>query len=100
MIRIHTTGGWRGSERHIDLHVSGSAQDFLDAHDALDLAKAADPQDAIILDAFRRALVAAAGGREDPAKAPRSYLWPCGCLVNDAGAHRVGCPEHPEGVRA
>ena len=26
-------------------------------------------------------------------------LWPCGCLINDAGAHRVGCPDHPEGVR-
>jgi hypothetical protein len=26
-------------------------------------------------------------------------LWPCGCLRNDAGAHRVGCPDHPEGVR-
>jgi hypothetical protein len=28
-----------------------------------------------------------------------SHLWPCGCLKNDAGAHRVGCPDHPEGVR-
>lgn len=28
-----------------------------------------------------------------------SGLWPCGCLVNDAGDHRVGCPEYPEGVR-
>jgi hypothetical protein len=27
-------------------------------------------------------------------------MWPCGCLENEAGAHRVGCPEHPEGVRA
>lgn len=26
-------------------------------------------------------------------------LWLCGCLVNDGGAHRVGCPDHPEGVR-
>lgn len=23
----------------------------------------------------------------------------CGCLQNDAGAHRVGCPDFPEGVR-
>lgn len=23
---------------------------------------------------------------------------PCGCLDNRAGAHRVGCPAHPEGV--
>jgi hypothetical protein len=28
-----------------------------------------------------------------------SHLWPCGCLKNEAGAHRVGCPDHPEGVR-
>lgn len=27
-----------------------------------------------------------------------SHLLPCGCLPNDAGAHRVGCPDHPEGV--
>lgn len=27
------------------------------------------------------------------------HLWTCGCLINDAGAHRVGCPDHPEGVR-
>lgn len=27
------------------------------------------------------------------------HLWPCGCLINDAGAHRVGCPDHPEGVQ-
>lgn len=26
-------------------------------------------------------------------------LWACGCLINDGGAHRVGCPDHPEGVR-
>jgi hypothetical protein len=26
-------------------------------------------------------------------------MLPCGCLDNSAGAHRVGCPEHPEGVR-
>jgi hypothetical protein len=26
-------------------------------------------------------------------------LWLCGCLINDGGAHRVGCPEHPEGVK-
>jgi hypothetical protein len=24
--------------------------------------------------------------------------WACGCLRNEAGAHRVGCPDHPEGV--
>lgn len=23
----------------------------------------------------------------------------CGCLINDGGAHRVGCPNHPEGVK-
>ena len=23
----------------------------------------------------------------------------CGCLINDGGAHRVGCPSHPEGVK-
>lgn len=28
-----------------------------------------------------------------------AHLWPCGCLINEAGAHRVGCPDHPEGVR-
>jgi len=27
------------------------------------------------------------------------HLWPCGCLPNEAGAHRVGCPDHPEGDR-
>lgn len=27
------------------------------------------------------------------------HLWSCGCLRNDAGAHRVGCPDHPEGIR-
>jgi hypothetical protein len=26
-------------------------------------------------------------------------LLPCGCLKNEAGAHRVGCPDHPQGVR-
>lgn len=26
-------------------------------------------------------------------------LWPCGCLPNDAGAHRVGCPDYPGGNR-
>lgn len=26
-----------------------------------------------------------------------SYHWPCGCLVNTAGAHRVGCLDFPEG---
>lgn len=30
---------------------------------------------------------------------PPSHLWACGCLVNDGDAHRVGCPDHPEGVR-
>jgi hypothetical protein len=25
--------------------------------------------------------------------------WMCGCLINEAGAHRVGCPDHPQGVR-
>lgn len=27
------------------------------------------------------------------------HLWSCSCLRNDAGAHRVGCPDHPEGIR-
>jgi hypothetical protein len=31
-------------------------------------------------------------------RAQPAHLWPCGCLRNDAGAHRVGCPEHPKGV--
>jgi hypothetical protein len=26
-------------------------------------------------------------------------LWLCGCLINDGGAHRKGCPERPEGVK-
>jgi hypothetical protein len=31
---------------------------------------------------------------------PRPWLrLTCGCLDNDAGAHRVGCPDHPEGIR-
>ena len=29
----------------------------------------------------------------------RTHLWSCGCLINDAGAHRVGCPDYPEGIR-
>ena len=29
----------------------------------------------------------------------KPFIWRCGCLITDAGAHRVGCPEHPEGVR-
>lgn len=33
-----------------------------------------------------------------PLRAP-GHLWPCGRLINDAGAHRVGCPDYPEGVR-
>jgi hypothetical protein len=24
----------------------------------------------------------------------KSHLWPCGCLINDAGAHRGDCPEY------
>jgi hypothetical protein len=32
-------------------------------------------------------------------QALEAYLWRCGCLVNDGGAHRVGCPEHREGVK-
>jgi hypothetical protein len=99
VIRIHSTGGSQGTERHVMLSISGSSQDFLEAHDALDMAKAADAQDAVILDAFRRALAETSGVRAEPDKAPRSYLWPCGCLINNAGAHRVDCPEHPEGVR-
>lgn len=22
-----------------------------------------------------------------------AHLWPCGCLRNDAGAHRTACPD-------
>lgn len=29
----------------------------------------------------------------------RHQHWACGCLINEAGAHRVGCPDHPNGVR-
>jgi len=28
----------------------------------------------------------------------RRTAWACGCLVNEAGAHRFGCSDHPEGV--
>jgi hypothetical protein len=38
MIRIHSTGGSHGDEHIVDIHLTGSAQDFMDAHDALDLA--------------------------------------------------------------
>lgn len=37
--------------------------------------------------------------RRQRAKRTPTHLWTCGCLCNDAGAHRVGCPDHPEGVR-
>ncbi len=30
----------------------------------------------------------------------RSHLDACGCLRNEAGAHRVGCPDFPQGVRS
>lgn len=30
---------------------------------------------------------------------PPDHLWICGCLRNQGGAHRVGCPVYPEGVR-
>lgn len=30
----------------------------------------------------------------------QTETWTCGCLVNNADAHRVGCPDHPEGVKA
>ena len=33
-------------------------------------------------------------------RAQATHLWPCGCLPNKAGAHRVGCPEHPQGNTA
>lgn len=29
---------------------------------------------------------------------PCHHLLPCGCLDNLAGAHRVSCPEYPEGI--
>jgi hypothetical protein len=29
-----------------------------------------------------------------------TWYWPCGCLINKGGAHRVGCPNYPEGIRA
>ena len=38
-----------------------------------------------------------AGKSNDPPLRP--MLESCGCLRNDADAHRVGCPDHPEGVR-
>lgn len=34
--------------------------------------------------------------RED---AEQHYTQACGCLKNEAGAHRVRCPVFPEGVR-
>jgi hypothetical protein len=39
------------------------------------------------------------GSFSDAVRVIPAHLWPCGCLINDAGAHRVGCPDHPEGVR-
>lgn len=27
------------------------------------------------------------------------WLWLCGCLINDGHAHRVRCPDFPEGRR-
>lgn len=33
------------------------------------------------------------------ADGPKRHLWPCDCLPNGGGARRVGCPDHPEGVR-
>lgn len=32
------------------------------------------------------------------AAAREAHYFTCGCLRNDAGAHRVGCPDHPEGI--
>ena len=29
----------------------------------------------------------------------RAHQWPCGCLINEGDAHRVGCPEHPKGQK-
>lgn len=40
---------------------------------------------------------AAAIARGKQQTAEDSHLWPCGCLINRADAHRVGCPDHPEG---
>jgi len=44
-------------------------------------------------------VVSAAGAEARQARLTRSGRLPCGCLDNEAGAHRVGCPDHPEGVR-
>jgi hypothetical protein len=41
-----------------------------------------------------------AGESNDPPLAPMlASRFACGCLRNSADAHRVGCPDHPEGVR-
>ena len=36
---------------------------------------------------------------DDPACNQFGAYESCGCLTNKAGAHRVGCPDYPEGVR-
>lgn len=38
------------------------------------------------------------GSFSDAVRVIPAHLWPCGCLKNDAGAHRVGCADHLEGV--
>lgn len=38
-------------------------------------------------------------GLDGAPPAPVTGYQPCGCLTNDADAHRVGCPTHPEGKR-
>jgi hypothetical protein len=42
----------------------------------------------------------AAGLAEERAERRASWLWECGCLINDGDAHRVGCPVYPEGRAA
>jgi hypothetical protein len=49
--------------------------------------------------AWRYAIARTMEGDQQAAEPPFP-LWACGCLQNEGGAHRVGCPDHPEGVRA
>jgi hypothetical protein len=37
---------------------------------------------------------------EERAERRKTWLWECGCLINDGDAHRVGCPVYPEGRAA
>lgn len=74
--------------------VSSDVSDALDLLDrALPALRRAERAVARIVDKRMREEL-----ERDP-EPPPTHLWPCGCLINEAGAHRVGCPEHPEGVR-